>query len=556
MHSLKLIRDALKDRIEADYFGDLAARGTPSSVRQFIEYMAAGNVASRRHGEPDRATFPDLTDLHMTFSAFLDAVVLFEGGGAVTLGYFFGEKFCTQLVGPLARTVAHERQYDGEDQNTAFSEVGASSWGEWIAAVSETKLSLAVGTAVYDEFVKAHADKPLISFFIKPTPPGIFSMWGPAASSGVGRKLPKRVISTDDYSVEVTVSRYEEIEGPVVAYEWLATLNKVGNNEPDAAACGMVYVFERVDGRPVGDLDDLVLVADSMTDEDVLQATSFIRQHSDAEELIQKSDLCFVWIWEKRSGAEKGLGAKCLMAGLADLRRRFKKIRTAIFDVRPVQFVDRAPAADPPMVAVERQTAIENLSSYVQNLALDFETRLIFNRSENPFHDALLAIGEAGSAKRRQNEEADDDDDVGIDIDSWRGELIELFEIAGLDCLASDLENGIESRIDVDTALRHLVFDTQVHYLRVPSFKGVDATSPYADNFIPVGQALGTVEGFEAFYEDLPDEMDVLTAFYLGNSFICVVQASTLFGDLVDYFTLVPKPRPMSIQKFFRTLDD
>jgi len=73
---------------------------------------------------------------------------------------------------------------------------------------------------------------------------------------------------------------------------------------------------------------------------------------------------------------------------------------------------------------------------------------------------------------------------------------------------------------------------------------------------LSLGQAMAEVEGFAEFFESLPDDIDVRTTFYVGDLFVCQVVASTPFGVLVDYFTLVPKPRPMNIQRFFQSLDD
>ena len=554
-HSIGLIREVLKDRLKDDYFGDIFFDHIgPNSIRQFIEFMSAGNVAMRESGAADRAKFPDLTDMNMTFNDFLNSAVKLKNGTSESFRDIFAKQLCTSLVGPLAAKVAHEEQFRQGDAD-AFREANVDSWSSWATAMSRDNLADRTATAIYEECTAALKDRTLLSFFVKPTPPGEFVMWGPRASSGQGRKLPKRVIAGDSYSVEVKVSRYEEVDGPVTAYEWQATLTVAGGSAPDAAACGMVYVFDRANGEPTGDLDDLVMAADSMTDDDVLQVKSFIRQHPDASEIIENSDLCFVWIWEKRGGAPKGLGAKCLIAGLADLRRRFKKVRTAIFDVRPTQFVDWTAELEPPAVAVEKQTAIENLVQYIESVPVNYTVRVIFNRSKDPFNDALLALGEASMARFGPPDD-DDDDGVGIDVDLWRDELIELFGVAGLDELAADLEEGDEVQIVVETALRHLVFDAHVHYLRVPNIEDLSVFAYDDRNELPVEMAMARVEGFEEFRDSLPNEMEVESTFFIGDCFICEVVASTPFGNLLEYFTLVPKPRPMDIQKFFLRYGD
>lgn len=553
MRSLTIVREFLTDRMADDYFADLVRPPLPGSVHEFIELMAAGNVALRHHDQGSAAKFPDFTNLHITFSDFLDARVTFSDGTETTVGFFFANNFCTSLARPLITRIAHENSFGPADQ-TAFREVDANSWGEWADAVSNGDFAKTTATTIYDIFATALKDRTLLSFFIKPALAGEFKMWGPSASSGAGRKLPKRVIPGEGYAVEVTISRYEEVDGPVVAYEWLATLTMDGASSPDAAACGMVYVFERSGGKPLGDLNDLVLVADSMNDDDVMQAKAFIDQHSDAEGLIETSDLCFVWIWEKRSGVEKGIGAKCLVSALMDIRRRFKKVRTAIFDVRPSQFVNWTPKIEPPMVAVEKQTAIENLVHYIQSLPVDFELVPIFNRSRDPFNDALMTIHQASLSKFDEDEDADAD--AGIDIDRWRSEIAELLAEAGLHDLSNDIDLEEESEGEVEAALRHLVFDANVHYVRVPNSFDTSRAVMTPRELIPIDQALNDFPEFEEFFQSLPDEMHVQAVYLAEGLFVCEVIATTPFGEIVDYFTLVRKPRPTNIYSFFRKFEN
>jgi len=133
----------------------------------------------------------------------------------------------------------------------------------------------------------------------------------------------------------------------------MAKLTLAGASQHGAAACGMVYVFDRVKGTPTGDKDDLIFAADSMADDDVLQVQSFLDEHEDSSQVIDQSDLAFVWLWERREGTAKGLGATCLVAAVDDLKRRFRRVKTVILDARPAQFADWGSELEPPMVVTE-----------------------------------------------------------------------------------------------------------------------------------------------------------------------------------------------------------
>ena len=148
-------------------------------------------------------------------------------------------------------------------------------------------------------------------------------------------------------------------------------------------------------GTPTGDKDDLIFAADSMADDDVLQVQSFLDQHENSSQVIEHSDLAFVWLWERRESTAKGLGATRLVAAVGDLKRRFRRVKTVILDARPAQFADRGSELEPPMVVIEKRTAIDSLVSYIESLRLSAEVRLISNNFRNPYKDALMILRDA-----------------------------------------------------------------------------------------------------------------------------------------------------------------
>lgn len=550
-HSFALVRAAFLQRLEQDNFYDLRIHDRPSSVLEFIDFLTAGNLAMRQLGLVDRAQFPDLTNLEITFSEFLARPIKLNDRD-ILLRTLFCEYFCEAIAVALVREVSRSPHAPGDD--AALGEIGVATWPEWVEAMIRPDRVHQLANDLTEAASQALEHRTLISFFIRAPVPGKFSMWGPGASSGQGRKLPTRVIESDGYSVAVSVSRYEEVECAAAAYEWQGVLTLTGESEPTAAACGMVYVFDRADGALIGGLSDLIMASDSMTDEDVMQAKAFITQHDDAADVIEQSDLCFVWLWERKGGAEKGTGAKCLAAALDDLRRRFKKVRTVVFNAHPGQFVPRR-GIEPPMVTVERQSAVESLVNYIHSLGLKFDVRAIFSKQDNEQHDALVALGEAMNGQYRGDD--DDDDDAGgaegeLDLDTWENEISYLLRLAGLDELADDFDDGEAADDKIITAVKHIVFDSGVHYLRPGSSSGFSPALIGMLEEVPHEEAHDEIRGMDEFCAELPDNMRVIAVYWLDDYAVCTVEADTPFGELTEYFTLVRKPRPINVDSFFR----
>lgn len=550
--SVGLLKEEFLNRLEDDYFHDLEMGDRPGSIREFVDFLSAGNVAMRNLGLSGHAQFPDLTDLSMTFADLLKRPLKLDGRG-ILIRTFYSEFVCEPLAEALVRKVASDNG-NGLPSHAAFIEVAARDWDEWAVGMTSPERIEHLAEVLTDLAAKALGSRTLLSFFIKSPVVGKFSTWGPGASSGEGRKLPVRVFHGDGYTVSTSVSRYEEVECGVTAYEWQATLTVADAVEPDAAACGMAYVFDREDGEVIGGLEDLIMASDSMTDEDVLQAKAFITQHDDAADVIETSDLCFVWLWERRAGAEKGLGAKCLVAGLKDLQRRFKKIRTLILNAHPAQFPKRGRRVEPPMVAVERQSAVEDLVAYVHSIGLSADVRPVFTTLDNPQLDALLAVGDAINPRFNSAEEEDlDEDDDGIDLDEWADEISDLLRMAGLEELAVEVDDGVAPYEEVETALKYLVFEPHVQYLRVSSSGNFELQNLGMD-VVPHQVAHEMIAGIDEFCEHLPENMRLASVEMMHDYVVCTVEATTPFGQLIEYFTLIPKPRPININSYFSNL--
>jgi hypothetical protein len=173
---------------------------------------------------------------------------------------------------------------------------------------------------------------------------------------------------------------------------------------PDAVAYGMAYVFERdATGLPVGTVDDMVCASDAVSDVDVQQIDALLAQHGDMPEIIQGSDLAMVWLWERRLGSERGLGAECLFAALRDLSARFGHLHTVAVNMKPAQFNDWEEGIDPPGIVVAKQEAIDALHSHIDALRpgdiVDGETRLFVANRDPDAGSAAETVARAAARR-------------------------------------------------------------------------------------------------------------------------------------------------------------
>lgn len=334
--------------------------------------------------------FPNVASLTGTFAELLKHSATLNGA-TIAVADMVCFEFCIEPLNALLRDVSED------DIEREMRECGVRSTSAWLQLMRSEAIAPALVDLLFNQMVTELGHRTLLSFFVKPAPANGFRSIGSWNYSGLGTPLKTRHVEVGDSTVTIDVSRYHQDEMAtdlVRAYEWNARLRKHGQIEDVAGACGMVYIFQREDGWPIGDASELLAAADAIADRDVLQAHAFLQQHEDAEDVIVDSDLCFVWLWERRSDGQKGSGADCLKAAVSDLRRRFKSIRTVIIDTKPMQFVDWA-KRDFPIVQVEKQEAIERIVEYVAAIPLrGVAVRHIFNKQEDDSFAALLALNE------------------------------------------------------------------------------------------------------------------------------------------------------------------
>lgn len=350
--------------------------------------------------------------LDMSLNELIGCEIRMDNGARREVGVLFQKGLCALKLRGL---VSEATSFNGTQGKTAegYWEELAKSAGCQNMQDVQRRLEVGVNAVVLSEtLVEVLKEKvgarALWSFFRQDPGESGYVSWWPGAYSHAGESLRESEVKTARGVVRMRVSRYEDTsDAGIRAYEWAAEL-RVGEAErvPSAAANGMVYVLPRSNGDLMCSASDLRWAADAVADTDVAQVMAFLKQHKDAEERMKQGDLCFLWLWERKSGSEKGCGAEVLEAALGDLKRRFRGVKTLIVDITPGQFAERSMPQDPPAVQVARMEAIDRIREHLEAMrparVLKGEMRLTLTLTkEMSPEETMLALGMADLAERR-----------------------------------------------------------------------------------------------------------------------------------------------------------
>lgn len=379
--------------------GPLKEKRGPDSIREFISWVYALHMSGRiTIGAGGTSTFPG-------FDATLNELLILRSrmnGGpteSLPLVHLMVDGMMEAWAPDLLSEASTYQTFYPETKRRVddmVAECGAKDFQDLYSAL-DGSFGTDLRRRMLEVTLRTVGDRALRSFFIKDR--SRFGRWWPGATTSHGRPLPDHSIPTEFGPVVVRVSRYDDDgEGmPVRAYEWHGTLG--GDHEsPEAVCVGMAYVFERSWGSPDGDIDDLVYASDLVADNDVLQVKAFITQHEDCEEIIEDSDLGFVWIWERNPQGRKGTGTACLQACVRDLRKRFRSLRTVVIEATPYQFLPLTDVVEPAPIQEARLEALDKLQAHIAQL--DFgrhvEVLTVVDRDAGDIEAAQSFVGAVG----------------------------------------------------------------------------------------------------------------------------------------------------------------
>ncbi|MBK4735877.1 hypothetical protein [Noviherbaspirillum pedocola] len=354
---------------------------------------------------------PPLTNVDITLRQFMTMPYVQKDGRTMTLGAVIFAQFCRNRV----RTVIEEMFLVCSEEDLVGHAVAAYtgaplSLEELRQQLDQAAVRQQIDHVLMAELEQAWCSRTLRSFFMtQPNAQGYLAWW-PDAKIGDGIPLSAAPIAMPSGTVVNSITRcFQHEADTVAAYEWCAELRiDAASDRPDAIAYGMLYAFERdASGCPLGTVDDLICASDAVSDVDVLQVDAMLAQHGDTPELIVGSDLAFVWLWERALDSERGLGAQCLKAALADLAARFPELHTVAINMKPAQFKSWEEGEDPPAITMAKQEAIDALHGYIGNLRLDDlvngEVRMIVaNKDPDPERATQLVAQAAARRLIRQ----------------------------------------------------------------------------------------------------------------------------------------------------------
>ena len=418
-----MIGPALLDRLTVLYAswldeGDLGQRyvevcgaeqgAAATSVREFLEeLMRLSSGPDARFERPTALEHPD-----STFMQLLGSPLVTRAGHRGLVELLAHHALCLQAIPRLLFEASGSPEPSASGWQTDAATALRS--GDVDRAANAREIDQPSDRAdLADALMKVLkarlGQRTIRSFFTVDVASNGYRLWNARrrAPKDAGTTLARHVIRTTSGDVGIDVMRYPVDEESLVrAYEWCAELREDAASElSDAVAYGMAYCFERQAGLPAGGKSDLMTAADCLADVDLLQVNAFFEQHVDAQTLIEAGDLAFVWLWERRDGAHPGVGQACLRAALADLRRRLRRIRTVIVDLKPYQYVVSDGAGMPSALHIEKLEAVDRLQSFVDGLHLEDlvkgRCRYIVNREGDDPKAAMRALGLLGFAQQR-----------------------------------------------------------------------------------------------------------------------------------------------------------
>ncbi|WP_155835274.1 hypothetical protein [Herbaspirillum sp. RV1423] len=522
--------------------------------------------------------FPSQIDESLTIGDLLTRSLKADGKLAFDLRGYLYDTFAYEMVEPIYHELLRS-----EHEQELLDELKVSSREEGFQKISSPQTKDHIASILFDFFLSEMKSRTIVSLFHNNRQPNGYIDDLDLALSHVGTPLKKSVISITETTmpdesselqqampleIEITFSRYNEhgVSFPVRAYEWCATLSPATDDRDHIAyACGMIYTIDRAQGSPSDWRSFLHQAADQVADTDVLQMNSFFEQHDDASELILKSDLCFCWLWERKISAPVGSGALVLTEMVKAVRKKFKGVGTLILDTRPSQFRYWDEPFDIPLIAVQKQGAIESITHYVGSLSLPkIQVRHIFNKHEGNQNAAMLALGseyarnalEKGMNASDMSEEEEDDDDFLFlgDYMFYKDEIARLLESCQYSNLADLVRSEQASNFLIRSALTTILLNDRIPYL--PFVSQSEDEDVFADSIPLPDKIWHQVPGIIEFGKALPAGCEIISVLQCleGPEILICVEVDHPY-EINSLYTLIPKPiscSPTSVQKAFK----
>lgn len=377
-----------KDWVDQDRYGHVYAHDTGLEISSFRQ--ALGFIFGHSYRGELRLNETKVTcNLDMKVQEVLTFSVLNREGQLMALKDVVFGYLCVAAFAPLVHMISEIGEDETPEEYDAFlaSIAGAYNAKSITALCLSPKNKPALIQGLQDLFMERLGDRSLGEFFEVNIAPNGYRSWWDGAFSDAGEPQEPRAIKTEHGTVTLELSLYTDAGGSDIRpYEWQALLcTDPLSAQPDAIACGMVYVLPRYEGALDCSPVDLCWAADTVESTYATQVMSFLAQHQDANELLHHGDLCVLGLWERKEDSQKGLGAEVLEAALKELRHCFPRVCTLVYNSRPAQFFDEAFETDPAEIQVARMEAKEKLEQVIEKLAPQQWLGAVLRGVSNPF---------------------------------------------------------------------------------------------------------------------------------------------------------------------------
>jgi len=373
--------------VRTDYFND-SSLDELNSLNSIWELIGAilEEGESDKNAKVLRPT--RLSNLDLSLKDFLSIPNLILEGTPQPLELIVFRDFCYNKIPALLEEASvHNASSEGKSEFAAM--VAASGHDNW-ENLTKTVMHPAAATHLAQVLLLIFWDesrrRTLWSYFKKDRYPSGYHAWSATSASGCGRPLKPHITPTATGVVKTEIFNHSaDTDSSVKPYEWCSEFRLASESEvPDAIAYGMVYLAARNKGESCSSISDLRWASAVVSNIDVSQVLAFLSQHGDAPALFESGDICFLWLWERKAGSPKGIGAECLLAALTDIKKRFSSVKVLVASLRPAQFTNWGKTHEPPLVQVAKQEALEKLEYFIEKLApqqcLDGQLRFIVSK--------------------------------------------------------------------------------------------------------------------------------------------------------------------------------
>jgi hypothetical protein len=266
--------------------------------------------------------------------------------------------FLTSL-GPYLIGAAMDRLPRGQVDDQPVDNEQAASW------LRDRFGHAQLGAMLMDALDHDLADAPVYELFRRRRQEFGFASWSVDSDEMLANAERRKAVGNG--AVHLAQLLATDDDDPVVATEWASGL--VSENTKVAVCSGTVYRFRLAESRSLR-RTLLVQAADSVSSGDLDRVEWFLNsfeEPDEAEKVLAKGDIAFLWEWERRHGTTPGLGLQLLKETCSELRHAYPKLRTLVIAISAERFAPRA-RREPVLISEARAADLRKCRNYVMHV--------------------------------------------------------------------------------------------------------------------------------------------------------------------------------------------